>query len=180
MGISIRAYARHRGVSHVSVMKAMEAGRIAAESDGSIDPVRADRDWLVNTTQPKHGMKPVAAASVAVTKTMPSEAVMTTPEGSGKGMTLLNARTAHEIVKAQTGKVRLARLKGDLIDRPEAVAHVFAWARAERDTWGNWPSRISAAMAAGLGVDAHAMHVALESAVREHLAELGELRVRVD
>ena len=180
MGLSIRGYAKHRGCSHVSVMKAIEAGRITPESDGSINPVRADHDWVANTTQPKHGMKLVAAASVAVTKTMPSEVVMAAPEGAVKGMTLLNARTAHEIVKAQTGKVRLARLRGDLIDRPEAVAHVFAWARAERDAWGNWPSRISAAMAAGLGVDAHMMHVALESAVRTHLAELGELRVRVD
>ena len=31
-----------------------------------------------------------------------------------------------------------------------------------------------------LGVDAHQMHVALEAAVREHLIELGELRLRVD
>jgi hypothetical protein len=35
-------------------------------------------------------------------------------------------------------------------------------------------------MAAKLGVDAHAMHVALEAALREHLQELGDLRPRVD
>jgi hypothetical protein len=35
-------------------------------------------------------------------------------------------------------------------------------------------------MAARLDVDPHAMHVALEAAVREHLQELGELRPRVD
>jgi len=31
-----------------------------------------------------------------------------------------------------------------------------------------------------LGVEAHTLHVALDAAVREHLAELGELKVRVD
>jgi hypothetical protein len=35
-------------------------------------------------------------------------------------------------------------------------------------------------LAASLGVDPHALHVALETAVREHLEELGELRIRVD
>ena len=35
-------------------------------------------------------------------------------------------------------------------------------------------------LAAQLGVDPHALHVALEAAVREHLQELGELRPRVD
>ncbi|MDO3510292.1 elements of external origin, partial [Ralstonia pseudosolanacearum] len=49
-----------------------------------------------------------------------------------------------------------------------------------RDAWLNWPARVSAQMAATLGVDPHTTHVALESAVREHLQELGELRPRVD
>ena len=35
-------------------------------------------------------------------------------------------------------------------------------------------------MAAQLGVDPHALHLALDTAVREHLLELGELRPRVD
>ena len=84
------------------------------------------------------------------------------------------------MVKAQTNKVRLARLKGELVDRPQAIAHVFKLARAERDAWLNWPARVSAQLAAQLAVDPHAMHVALEAAVREHLQELGDLRPRVD
>ena len=60
------------------------------------------------------------------------------------------------------------------------MAHVFTLARAERDAWLNWPARIAATLAARLGVDAHALHVALDAGVREHLQELGELRPRVD
>ena len=102
------------------------------------------------------------------------------PVLSTGGTSLLQARTVNEVVKAQTNKVRLAQLKGDLVDRSQAIAHVFRLARTERDAWLNWPARISAQMAAKLEIDAHELHVALESAVRDHLIELGELRARVD
>jgi hypothetical protein len=39
---------------------------------------------------------------------------------------------------------------------------------------------IGLAAAPRLGVEPHAMHVALEAAVREHLQELGDMRPRVD
>ena len=160
MGLSIRAYARHRGVSHVAVKKAIDTGRITQGADGTIDPEQADRQWEQNTASPR---KPSPA-----------------PTLSTGGTSLLQARTVNEVVKAQTNKVRLARLKGDLVDRSQAIAHVFRLARTERDAWLNWPARISAQMAAKLEVDAHALHVAIEAAVREHLMELGELRARVD
>ena len=50
MGLSIRAYARHRGVSHVAVKKAIDTGRISQLPDGTIDPVVADAQWAANTT----------------------------------------------------------------------------------------------------------------------------------
>lgn len=42
MGISIRAYARQRGVSDAAVRKAIKTGRITTEPDGTIDPAKAD------------------------------------------------------------------------------------------------------------------------------------------
>ncbi len=57
---------------------------------------------------------------------------------------------------------------------------MFRLARSERDAWLNWPARVSAQLAASLGVDPHTLHVALEAAVREHLQELGEPQPRVD
>ena len=43
--VSLREYARRRGISHVAVHKAIKAGRISTV-DGKIDPARADRiDW---------------------------------------------------------------------------------------------------------------------------------------
>lgn len=178
MGISIRAYARHRGVTDTAVHKAIRAGRITPEADGTIDAQRADREWARNSEAPRAGTR-TGAAKVVMAEATPSagdgHAVL--PTG---GTSLLQARTVNEVVKAQTNKVRLARLKGELVDRPQAIGHVFKLARAERDAWLNWPARISAQMAARLDVDPHTMHVALEAAVREHLQELGELRPRVD
>ncbi|AXV82248.1 elements of external origin [Ralstonia solanacearum] len=178
MGISIRAYARYRGVSDAAVRKAIAAGRITPEADGTIDTDRADVDWARNTEAPRTGtrIRPVRAAATPDGGQTPDGST-SSPTG---GTSLLQARTVNEVVKAQTNKVRLARLKGELVDRSQAIAHVFKLARAERDAWLNWPARVSAQMAATLSIDPHTMHVALESAVREHLRELGELRPRVD
>ena len=178
MGISIRAYARHRGVSDAAVRKAIAAGRVTPEADGTIDAERVDREWARNSDALRNG-----TATRAVKVAVP-EASGTTGDGPtalpAGGTSLLQARTVNEVVKAQTNKVRLARLKGELVDRPQAIAHVFKLARSERDAWLNWPARISAQMAAKLNVDPHTMHIALEAAVREHLQELGEMRPRVD
>jgi len=136
------------------------------------------RCWARNSDAPRNG-----TATRAVKVSVP-ESSGTTGDGPAAlpagGTSLLQARTVNEVVKAQTNKVRLARLKGELVDRPQAIAHVFKLARSERDAWLNWPARISAQMAAKLGVDPHTMHIALEAAVREHLQELGEMRPRVD
>lgn len=191
MGLSIRAYARHRGVSHVAVKKAIDTGRITPLPDGTIDPVAADAQWAANTTPTRRSVTgearevPQAPAAVrdvpqASAKVVRETADPPTPALSTGGTSLLQARTVNEVVKAQTNKVRLARLKGELVDRSQAVAHVFKLARAERDAWLNWPARISAQMAAGLGVDPHVLHVALDAAVRQQLQDLGDLQPKVD
>src|SRR3989304_739104 len=50
--ISLRAYAKHRGVSLPAVQKAIRAGRITTTPAGKIDSARADADWERNTTPP--------------------------------------------------------------------------------------------------------------------------------
>ncbi|MDD2809151.1 elements of external origin [Rhodoferax sp.] len=192
MGLSIRAYARHRGVTDTAVHKAIRSGRINALADGTIDPDQADAQWERNTSSPKTGtQRPTVKVKVPELdgdgggeRNGAGAAINGSSGGGGAGgaggTSLLQARTVNEVVKAQTNKVRLARLKGELIDRPQAIAHVFKLARSERDAWLNWPARVSAQMAAKLELDAHTMHVALENAVREHLQELGNLQASVD
>lgn len=177
MGLSIRAYARHRGVSHVAVLRAAKAGRVSLEPDGTIDPAKADISWE-RSTEPGRSkakpekLKPVAEAAMgSVRETLKEQGL----PASGN-VTFVQARTAHEIAKAHLARLRLQRMKGELIDRARATALVFRMAREERDTWVNWPARVAALIAAELGVEAHPIQKALETHVRAHLAELAEVR----
>jgi hypothetical protein len=72
--------------------------------------------------------------------------------------------------------MRLQKLRGELVDRARATALVFRLARQERDAWAGWPARVAAMMAADLGIGAHVMQTVLETHVRQHLAELAEVR----
>jgi hypothetical protein len=88
----------------------------------------------------------------------------------------MQARTANEVLKAQERRLRLQQLKGELVDRAKAVAQVFRLARDERDAWINWPARVAAMIAAELELDPHALHTVLERHIRDHLADLAEVR----
>ena len=188
--LSIRAYSRHRGVSDTAVRKAIQSGRITLGDDGRIDPQLADAQWSVNTdaAQQRKAVPQREVPQEAVTSVREALSAAPSPLGgmvastgaSAGGTTLMQAKTANEVLKAQTNKVRLARLKGELVDKDQAVAHVFRMARAERDAWLNWPARVAAQMASALGADSHALHVLLEKAVRDQLTALGDLAVRLE
>jgi len=181
LGISIRAYARHRGVSDAAVRKAIKTGRIRLQADGTIDPAKADVQWARNTDTAQQRGQPKAVPNAAIQAVRETVGESPLPAGLGAGgTTFLQARTANEVLKAQTNKVRLARLKGELVDRSQAIAQVFKLARTERDAWLNWPARISATLAAELGVDPHTLHVTLEREVRRHLEELGTFQPRLE
>src|ERR1019366_3566186 len=63
--MSLRGYARHRGVSLRAVQKAIKSGRIAAREDGRLDADVADANWASNTAprpQPASAPTSVTAA----------------------------------------------------------------------------------------------------------------------
>lgn len=186
MGLSIRAYARHRGVSDTAVHKAIREGRITREADGSIEVARADREWARNSGEPvsRETAKPVAKPTVKprteATPAREASAEPIAPPLTTGGTTLLQARTVHEALKVQLRKVELAEKKEELVDRARAVAHVFKLAREERDAWLNWPNRVAPQLAVHLEVDEHTLHVALDAAVREQMDELGAIHPKVN
>jgi hypothetical protein len=165
----------------VAVLRAIKQGRVPVEPDGTIDPQKADLSWE-RSTDPARGkykpkasadkLRPVGEAAVgSVRETLKEQGL---PEGGN--VTFVQARTAHEIAKAHLARLRLQRMKGELVERTRATALVFRLAREERDSWLNWPARVSALIAADLGVDAHAVQKIVEAHVRGHLAELAEVR----
>ncbi|SIR08850.1 hypothetical protein SAMN05421641_12426 [Paracoccus thiocyanatus] len=197
MGLSRRQYAAHRGVSHTAVGKAIASGRITLEPDGSIDPARADRQWDAQTDPAKqrgvHARalgSASAARAAAATRPVPRAAIESMGEtlreagaepdpGTGGEVSFLRARMANEVLKAQTAKVKLAKMKGELVDRARTTAMVFDLARRERDAWQGWPARVAANMAADLGVDAHQMEQVLDKYLRKHLADLAEVKIEL-
>ena len=180
MGVSLREYARRRGVSHVAVMKAIRAGRLTPEPDGTLDPAKADAQWDART-DPARRHEPPEDEPAQADETPPTEppreerAPATEPAPQGAA-TFTQARTAHEIAKAQRARIQVQRLREEVVDRAQATSEVFRLARRERDAWVNWPARVAALMAAELGLEPHAMQKILEGHVRDHLNELAEIR----
>jgi hypothetical protein len=195
---SNRELGRQLGISETAVRRAEKAGRIRREADGSWDPAKVKAAWSDNTDEAQQ--RPPRQRSDrprrAVLKPVPETAVGAVRDTlrehgepmSAGGMTFMQARTANEVLKAQERRLRLQQLKGELVDRAKAVAQVFRLAREERDAWVNWPARVAAMMAAELSascsdaaggaveVDQQSLHTVLERHMREHLAELAEIR----
>ena len=165
----------------MAVLRAIKQGRVPVEPDGTIDPAKADASWERSTDPGRKNAKPKAqreklravadAALGSVRETLKEQGLP-----AGGNVTFVQARTAHEIAKAHLARLRLQRMKGELVERARATALVFRLAREERDSWLNWPARVAALIAADLGVDAHAVQKIVEAHVRGHLAELAEVR----
>ena len=196
MGLSRRKYATHRGVSEKAVRKAIAAGRITVEADNTIDPAKADVQWATQTDPAmQRGVHTrrvagdnAAATARAATKSVPKFALRAVDEtlrdvgaapDAGGEVSFLRARMANEVLKAQTARVRLQKMKDELVDRTSATAMVFDLARRERDAWLNWPSRVAANMAAELGVDAHMTEQVLDKYLRQHLADMAEIEIEL-
>lgn len=154
--ISQREYARRRGISNVSVHRAVVAGRITTV-DGKIDPAAADRDWAENTDQskprnritgrPKQSRAPGEPSTPMSLpngqgETSGPEPIMSTATGYAK------ARAARETINAQLAKLELDRERGLLVPAADVRVAAFNSARKARDLLMAVPERIAVVLAA--------------------------------
>ena len=181
-GMSERHYAAHAGVSRGAVQKARIAGRLVLFPDGSIDASASDARRAALTDPAKQRpslarpkLKPVPAAALSALSETLREQGLSAPAGGGS-TTFLQAKTANEVLKAQERRLKLQKMKGELVSLDRAKTLLFRLAREERDAWVNWPGRVAAILSAELGVDAATMHQLLENQVRAHLGELADVR----
>jgi hypothetical protein len=198
-GLSERQYAARVGLSRGAIQKAKVAGRLVLHADGSIDAAASDAR-RAETTDPsksrakaatpapaKPKLKPVPEAAVSAVGDTLREQGLAAPAAGG-GMTFLQAKTANEVLKAQERRIRLQKLKGELVDKARAEALMFRLAREERDGWVNWPARVAALMASELGaalggetnVEPALMQKVLEAHVRAQLDSLAEIRTKLE
>ena len=189
VGLSERQYAARVGLSRGAIQKAKAAGRLVLHADGSIDAAASDAR-RAETTDPSKTrkppgprLKPVPEAAVSAVGETLKEQGLAAP-AIGGGTTFLQAKTANEVLKAQERRIRLQKLKGELVERARAETLMFRLAREERDGWVTWPARVAALMAseltAALGdgseVEAALMQKVLEAHVRAQLDSLAAIR----
>ena len=188
-GMSERQYAAHVGLSRGAIQKAKTAERLALYPDGSINAAASDARRAETTDPsktrkaPAPKLKRVPEAAVAAVGDTLREQGLSSPAVGG-GTTFLQAKTANEVLKAQERRIRLQKLRGELVDRARSETLMFRLAREERDAWVTWPARVAALMAAeltaalgdGSEVEAALMQKVLEAHVRAQLDSLAEIR----
>ena len=179
MGLSIRAYAQHRGVSHTAVAKAIKAGRISVESDGKIDPVKADAQWARNTL-PSQSLNTGAAKPAAKVATPPVSTSVATgssrelqpPVETGRisAPDYQTSRAIREAYAARLAKLEYEERTAKLISSDEVEMRTFNLARRLRDRMQTLPRRLAAALAAEQ--DPRVIEQRLDDEIRQALEEL--------
>jgi hypothetical protein len=125
--VSIRGYAKHRGVSHTAVEKAVKQGRIRTV-DGKIDVEQADRDWNRNSSPVN---KPEAAPRAAAA-----------PEPLVAGPSFAQSRAVREAYEARLAKLTWEERIKKLINADEVRVSAYNFSRMIRDRLLNVPDRV--------------------------------------
>jgi hypothetical protein len=130
--MSMRQYAKHRGVTVEAVSKAVKAGRISCNRDergyAQIDPDVADREWDANT-DPGKSKKPLTEA--------PSEA-------DENAKTVKKSAAIYKMYQARLTKLEFEEQSGQLHNVDQCKRDAFKVARAVRDALLGIPDRLSA------------------------------------
>ena len=181
-GLSIRAYARHRGVSHTAVRKALASGRITANDDGTIDPALADEAWATSTnlSKPRNSVigTPKAPRSILVAPRTANGTVdaepLSPPKGSASpgrlASSYADSRAARESYLARLAKLEFEERSGKLVDADDVRAQVFALGRRMRDAMLALPDRVSPVLVAQ--ADPAVIHQVLTEEIQSCLSEL--------
>ncbi|MCC6860066.1 MAG: hypothetical protein IT158_15970 [Bryobacterales bacterium] len=130
--LSLRAYAKHRGVSLAAVQKAIQSGRITPDADGRIDSERADAEWGAKTRPGQRRARPAPA-----TRQEPAEAPAT-------GIDYFRARAIRESYLARLAKIEFEEKTGKLVSRDEVQVAGFTLGRTIRDHMMIIPDRVAA------------------------------------
>ena len=178
MSMSLRAYARHRGVALSAVQKAIASGRIHPEPDGRIDPIKADAQWdrhtrtaqpttpRVTTTRPP----PIAqhASQPAAPPPMPQAS------DDARGVDYHKARAVRETYSARLAKLEFEERTAKLISKDEVDIKYFQLARQLRDRMQQIPRKVAPEIVALVVADPDVRGVTdiLDVAIREALEDL--------
>lgn len=194
--ISLRKYARERGISHTAVEVAIRSGRlsksIAHDAKGRpkiADADLADKEWAANTDQsaPRNRItgdpkrRKATASAPYEPKSAPAAAAPVVPaadagggDGSG-GPSYAKSRAVREHYQARLAKLEFDEKAGKLVPVDSVRVAIFNTARASRDMLMAIPDRVTP-LVVGL-TDAHEIHRILTDEVRRVCVEVSKTKL---
>jgi hypothetical protein len=183
--MSLRAYARHRGVSLRAVQKALKSGRIAAREDGRLDADVTDASWASNTApRPQPASRPGKATTnpakpAASPQTVHHHSATPTPAREPtepprleSGLEYSKARAVREGYLARLAKIDFEERTEKLVSADEVRIASFNRFRQFRDGMLNIPDRLAAVLAAES--DPRQVHELLATEIRKALTEFSD------
>ena len=185
--LSLRAYAKHRGVTLRAVQKAIESGRILTVKDDQgrpkINPEESDKRWAEMTDPAMQREKPAASAATPAAPTRGDYPDDQDPdysnddpddesgeEADGPGAVFARARAKKEKFKAELERLNYLKRAGELVEVEKVKSETFNLTRKTRDALLNVPSRIASELAAES--DPVQIHNILTEAIVRALEEL--------
>ena len=140
MELSIRAYAKHRGVTEGAVRKAIKSGRISKKDNGKIDPNLADKEWSKNTD-------PAQIQKTEVKEPTQDSSNISTPSNTlSVGPSYQQSRAIKEAYNAKLTRLQFEKESKKLISVDEVKISAFNAARMTRDRMLNIPDRVIPAL----------------------------------
>jgi len=137
MELSIRGYAKHRGVTDAAVRKAIRQGRISKGKNGKINPKLADKEWLQNSDPAQ-----IKAESTFET---PDYSHNSAPISQGNligGPSYQQSRAIKEAYGAKLLRLQFEKESKKLISIDDVKVSAFNAARMTRDRILNIPDRV--------------------------------------
>ncbi len=152
--VSLRAYARHRGVNLSAVQKAISTNRISLIS-GKIDPEVADIQWAKNTRpdqQERGSLKDFERTQADLSgfklaASSPGE----TGAATTSGLSIEKAET--ESIRRQLMELQLSQKRGELVNADELERAMSSKLKAASEALNNLADRLAPVLAAETNVD---------------------------
>lgn len=156
--MNLSEYARHRGVSHQAVMRALKEGRITKEADGTIDPDKADAQWDQNTDFSRNPDK--------ARRTVRGEA----PAATGPDYNV--SRAVREAYTARLAKLEYEEKTGVLVKADTVKTRWFNTLRIVRDRMLQLPDRWASTLAAEM--DPNTIKTMMDAEIRRILDDAAD------
>lgn len=161
--ITIKEYAKHRGVTHAAVLQAITNGRLhkSVKRKGQgylINRELADEEWKANTD--------TGSGAPAHAKNAPAPM----PAEDDEPITYAEARAQHERFKARLAQLELEQREAKLVEAEVVKQEAFRVARMVRDALLNLPDRVAGELAAE--TNQFKVHQRLSLEIRRALEDL--------